>query len=117
MGRDDNFFELGGHSLLAIRLMERLRRSGAEYQRANACSQRRRWLRWRRPWAVTATWVVPPNQVRLDAKTLTPGELPLIDLGQADIDRIVSQVPGGVANVRDIYALSPLQEGCCSITY
>ncbi|KAG0181657.1 hypothetical protein DFQ28_002297, partial [Apophysomyces sp. BC1034] len=37
--------------------------------------------------------------------------LPLIDLTQADIDRIVGQVPGGIANLQDIYALSPLQDG------
>ncbi|MFC3653321.1 amino acid adenylation domain-containing protein [Dyella humi] len=37
--------------------------------------------------------------------------LPLITLTHADISRIVAQVPGGVANIQDIYALSPLQEG------
>ncbi|KAG0195808.1 hypothetical protein BGX28_000579, partial [Mortierella sp. GBA30] len=37
--------------------------------------------------------------------------LPLINLDQADIDNIVEHVPGGVANIQDIYALSPLQDG------
>ncbi|KAF9994579.1 hypothetical protein BGZ80_007775, partial [Entomortierella chlamydospora] len=42
---------------------------------------------------------------------ITPDLLPLIDITQEDIDLIVSKVDGGVANVKDVYALSPLQEG------
>ncbi|MGY3610255.1 MULTISPECIES: hypothetical protein [unclassified Bradyrhizobium] len=34
--------------------------------------------------------------------------LPLIELAQGEIDRIVTTAPGGIGN---IYALSPLQDG------
>ncbi|WP_042293187.1 AMP-binding protein, partial [Paraburkholderia mimosarum] len=54
---------------------------------------------------------VPPNQIALDCQTITPDLLPLIDLSQDEIDRIVANVPGGTSTIQDIYALSPLQDG------
>ncbi|WP_258080631.1 condensation domain-containing protein, partial [Xanthomonas arboricola] len=54
---------------------------------------------------------VPPNRITLDTERLTPELLPLIDLAQDEIDHLVTQVPGGVGNIQDVYALSPLQDG------
>ena len=110
VGRHDNFFELGGHSLSAVYLMERLRRLRLQVEvrtlfatpvlsdLAAVLGQHREVN-------------IPPNLITPETRVITPEMLPLIDLTQEDIDRIVERVPGGVANIQDIYALSPLQEG------
>ncbi|EMH4139686.1 amino acid adenylation domain-containing protein, partial [Serratia marcescens] len=110
VGRHDNFFELGGHSLLAVKLMAQLRRAGwgANVQTLfstptlSALAQ-----------AMSAQGEIdiPENRILPDGASITPEMLPLATLSQPEIDAVVAQVPGGVANVQDIYALSPLQEG------
>ena len=110
VGRQDDFFELGGHSLLAVTLLQQLRRIGLGTEirilfatptlsgfAATLGSERE----------VAA----PTNQITPETQSITPSDLPLIALTQADIDRIVAQVPGGIGNIQDIYALAPLQEG------
>ena len=110
MGRHDNFFELGGHSLLAVTLIERMRRQGFQVGCADAvrhpdaggsggdCSSRCA-LRWR---------CRQPDSA--GCEVITPEMLPLVELTQEEIDRIVAGCRGA-ANVQDIYPLAPLQEG------
>ncbi|MBU9196279.1 amino acid adenylation domain-containing protein [Burkholderia gladioli] len=110
VGRHDNFFALGGHSLLAVQLIERLRQIGLTLAIRDLFEQPALA-------ALSATLgqsrevVVPENRIGPDTRAITPDLLPLTDLSQTDIDRIVAQVPGGIANIQDIYALSPLQDG------
>jgi amino acid adenylation domain-containing protein len=112
VGRQDNFFELGGHSLLIVQMMEQLRRVGlsAEVRRvfesptladlAGALTRE-----------VVGQFAVPPNLIPPDCAAITPQMLTLVELKAEHIERIVKMVPGGAANIQDIYPLAPLQEG------
>jgi amino acid adenylation domain-containing protein len=110
IGRSDHFFELGGHSLLAVRMLERLQRHGLKSDARTLFAN-----------PVLADFAaslddsgeadVPDNRITRQTTTITPEMLPLIALTQSDIDSIVAGVPGGAANIQDIYGLSPLQDG------
>ncbi|WP_106804286.1 non-ribosomal peptide synthetase [Pseudomonas sp. S5D5] len=94
VGRHDHFFELGGHSLLAVSLMGRLRHLG-----------------------LAAPVKVLFGQPTLCAFAAALGgsaqaaQLPPIPLDSPAIARIFAGIPGGVANVQDLYPLAPLQAG------
>jgi amino acid adenylation domain-containing protein len=112
VGRQDNFFELGGHSLLIVQVMERLRRVGlsAEIRHVFESPSLAELARVLTRKAV-GEFEVPPNLIPAGCEAITPQMLPLVELEVEHIQRIVQSVPGGAANIQDIYPLTPLQEG------
>ncbi|MBL8275107.1 MAG: amino acid adenylation domain-containing protein, partial [Pelomonas sp.] len=115
VSRSSNFFTLGGHSLLVMRLLAQLREAGLpadvrtlyESPTLTALAQRLEAGRG----AVAVEEEGRASGIPTGATQIEPGMLDLVQLSEEEIERIVERVPGGAANVQDIYPLAPLQEG------
>ncbi|WP_261795145.1 phosphopantetheine-binding protein, partial [Pseudomonas syringae] len=110
VGRHDQFFELGGHSMLAVKLIERMRDIGLNAD-VRVLFGQPTLASLAAASGKTTDVQVPASRIPADCQRITPNMLPLARLTQAQIDRVVAAVPGGVSNVQDIYGLVPLQEG------
>ncbi|HEY6236114.1 MAG TPA: amino acid adenylation domain-containing protein [Candidatus Elarobacter sp.] len=111
VGRNDNFFELGGHSLLVVSALERLRRVGLHVDAAAFFASSTLSALANEARDESFEVAIPPNAIPADCTTITPDMLPLVQLTAMEIAGVVAAVPGGAANVQDIYPLAPLQEG------
>ncbi|WAT26600.1 non-ribosomal peptide synthetase [Pseudomonas sp. GXZC] len=93
IGRHDHFFELGGHSLLAVQLVQRMRQVGLRADVQVLFGQ-----------PTLAALAAASEYGEMDAPELAA-------LDPENLARIVASIPGGAANVQDVYPLAPLQEG------
>ncbi|MET0497202.1 MAG: amino acid adenylation domain-containing protein [Steroidobacteraceae bacterium] len=110
VGRQDDFFELGGHSLLALTLLARMRQRGFAAQ-VRSLFQQSRLATFARTIERTVEISAPANGIPTGCTALRPEMLTLVELDAQEIQRIETAVPGGAANIQDIYPLAPLQEG------
>ncbi|QOK93783.1 non-ribosomal peptide synthase/polyketide synthase (plasmid) [Ralstonia pseudosolanacearum] len=110
VGRHDDFFALGGHSLQAVRLMSLVEQAGWRADVSRLFLQPTL-AGFSASITVADAVDIPANRIASGCTRITPSMLPLASLSQAAIDRMAAQVPGGAANIEDIYPLAPLQEG------
>ncbi|MET7695826.1 amino acid adenylation domain-containing protein [Streptomyces sp. NPDC005483] len=100
IGIHDSFFELGGHSLAAVTLTERLREQGV------AVDIRSLFV------SPTVAGLAAASTLMTDAQEPEAPEAAVAPSPSAGLLAAVARrIPGGTANVADVYPLAPLQEG------
>ncbi|GAA5207395.1 amino acid adenylation domain-containing protein [Streptomyces thinghirensis] len=110
----DNFFALGGHSLLITVLIARLKERGLDVAVRSVFSSPTLAdlaADIDRAGPAATGYAVPAPAIPEGCERITPEMLPLVRLDQAAVDALTSRVPGGAANVQDVYPLVPSQEG------
>ncbi|KAF9955515.1 hypothetical protein BGZ72_003654 [Mortierella alpina] len=110
VGRQDSFFALGGHSLMAVQMISRLQALGYSLS-VRALFDAPTLAILAQSIGEHHALVIPSNLITPGTQRITPDLLRLVELTQPEIDRVVESIPGGLANIQDIYALSPLQDG------
>jgi len=113
IGRHDNFFDLGGHSLLVVSLVERLRKKGlvGEVSAIFGASTLIGYAACLHRAQARSTAEEEGDGFPQGTTSIVPSMVDLVDLTQEEIDRLVTAIPGGASNIKDIYPLMPLQEG------
>ncbi|MDK1288429.1 non-ribosomal peptide synthetase [Pseudoalteromonas umbrosa] len=108
-----NFFELGGHSLLVVKLVSAVQKLGWELtvQSVFGAANLAELAEELKLANQSDVYQTPANAIPESCEIITPEMLPLINLSQREIDHIASQVPDGMKCIKDIYPLTPLQEG------
>ena len=99
VGRNDNFFELGGHSLLAVKVLERMRRAGFEAD-VRALFQAKTINHFAQNVTRGKREETEPNDT--DARHW---------YSLADKELCASALDCTIADIQDVYPLTPLQSG------
>jgi amino acid adenylation domain-containing protein len=113
VGREDNFFELGGHSLLIMQVITALQQQNIKVTAAQlfATPTLSALAKLIEQQDKTPQFKAPANGIPAGCERITPQMLSMISLNDEALATVVEQVPGGDANIQDIYPLAPLQQG------
>lgn len=109
----DNFFELGGHSLLVMKVIASLQQANIHINARDIFStpvlaNLANIIETIKPQKI---YQAPENLIPENCQQISPEMLPLVKLSNEELALISSTVPGGMANIQDIYPLGPLQTG------